>query len=233
MAVHDLACEAKPIKILLADDHALFRAGMGHLLADLDRTIAVTEVETKDELLAALDGDSYDLLLVDLMMPGMDRGRGLADIKERAGAVPLTVVSMLDSAGDIREAIAAGASGYIPKSSTPGVMLRAIELILSGGVYLPPAALGMAAPTSAEAEPAPPPAPRSKPLTRRQQAVLRELAMGKSNKEIAYALELAEATVKVHIAAIMRALNAQNRTQVVLAAVEKGLMPGIGSSSNS
>jgi len=236
MAVHDLAREAKPIRILLADDHALFRAGMGHLLADLDRTIDVTEVETKDELMAALEEGAYDLLLVDLMMPGMDGGQGLSDIKERAGCVPMTVVSMLDSAGDIREAIAAGASGYIPKSSTPGVMLRAIELILSGGVYLPPAALGMAAPSAPPAEPeaaAPPTAPRSKPLTRRQQAVLRELAMGKSNKEIAYALDLAEATVKVHIAAIMRALNAQNRTQVVLAAVEKGLMPGIGASSSS
>lgn len=223
----------RPVRIVLADDHALFRAGMAHLLADLRRPVETHEVATRDEAVEALRNGEVDLLLVDLMMPGMDHGRTLADLKAIAGDVPITVVSMLDSPGDIRDAIGAGASGYIPKSSTPSVMLRAIELILSGGVYLPPAALGMA-PGEAMPRPAPPPsrdtatAHDGKPLTRRQLAVLRELATGKSNKEIAFALDLAEATVKVHIAAIMRALNAQNRTQVVLAAVERGMMPGLG-----
>lgn len=232
----------RPVRIVLADDHALFRAGMAHLLRDLPRPVEVREVDSRDEVVAALEAGDVDLVLIDLMMPGMERDDGLAEIKSLAGDVPVTVVSMLDSPTDIRESIGAGASGFIPKSSTPTVMLRAIELILSGGVYLPPAALGAApAPTSSDRVrersinrlPAPAPSAQpvaadGKPLTRRQQAVLRELATGKSNKEIAYALDLAEATVKVHIAAIMRALNAQNRTQVVLAAVERGLMPGIG-----
>jgi DNA-binding NarL/FixJ family response regulator len=232
--------EDRPMTIVLADDHALFRAGMAHLLSDLRRPVKVLEVASRDDVVAALERGDVDLVLVDLMMPGMDKGPGLSDLKALAGDVPVTVVSMLDSPRDIREAIAAGASGYIPKSSTPSVMLRAIELILSGGVYLPPAALGTG---PVAVTPAPLPSPRptlvgvpeaempagdGKPLTRRQQAVLRELATGKSNKEIAFALDLAEATVKVHIAAIMRALNAQNRTQVVLTAVERGLMPGLG-----
>jgi DNA-binding NarL/FixJ family response regulator len=232
----------RPVRIILADDHALFRAGMAHLLRDLPRPVEVREVDSRDDVVAALEAGDVDLVLIDLMMPGMEREDGLAEIKKLAGDVPVTVVSMLDSPTDIRESIASGASGFIPKSSTPTVMLRAIELILSGGVYLPPAALGTApaSPSSdrlrdRSASRTPPTAPSAqpvaadgKPLTRRQQAVLRELATGKSNKEIAYALDLAEATVKVHIAAIMRALNAQNRTQVVLAAVERGLMPGIG-----
>ncbi len=197
---------------------------MRYLLSELDHTIEITEASSKAEAIEALTHQDYDLVLTDLLMPGMTQENGVATLKSLKPETPIVVVSMLDGASDVRTAVAAGAAGFIPKSTTPEIMIEAIKLVLSGGVYLPPTILRAEASAHAvndtRAE-----APRMKQLSRRQSAVLAELVLGKSNKEIAYSLNLSEATVKVHIAAIMRALNAQNRTQAVLAAVQHGLLP--------
>lgn len=214
----------KHLRILLADDHSLFRAGMRYLLDELHLQVEVDEADTCQGVLDALHNEHYDLILMDLLMPGMDQVSGIRAAKEIAPDTPIAVVSMLETAADIRRAIAAGAAGFIPKSSTPQVMRHAIALMLSGGVYLPPATLGQSLSPSQERVEGSENL-QAVQLTRRQQAVLHELSLGKSNKEIAYALNMAEATVKVHIAAIMKALNVHNRTQVVLAAMQQGLKP--------
>ncbi len=218
------------MRILLADDHALFRSGMRYLLSELDGAVEITEASSKAEATECLARQDYDLILTDLLMPGMNQDNGVAAFKAIKPGTPVVVVSMLDSSADVRSAVAAGAAGFIPKSTTPEVMIEAIKLVLSGGVYLPPTILRAETPahggTNGRTEP-----PRLKQLSRRQSAVLAELVLGKSNKEIAYSLNLSEATVKVHIAAIMRALNAQNRTQAVLAAVQHGLLPAASASS--
>lgn len=212
------------MKILLADDHVLFRSGLSLVLAELDDTIEIVEAGSRDEAIGAAQKNSFDLILTDLLMPGMDRIAGVAELKAAYPDVPLIVVSMLDNRNDIRRALDAGAMGFIPKSSTPRVMIEAIKLVMAGGVYLPPSVL--IEETGGEgSEGGKPGSPPSKHLTERQRAVLAELAMGKSNKEIAQSLHLSEATVKVHLAAIMRVLDVRNRTQAVIAAEEFGLLP--------
>lgn len=212
------------MKILLADDHTLFRSGIRLVLAELDATVDIVEAGNRDEAIAALNADSFDLVLTDLLMPGMEQGSGIADMRAASPDVPVVVISQLDNPTDIRRAVEAGASGFIPKSSTSQIMIEAIKLVLAGGVYLPPALLETSRSDGAGDEARLPGAPH-RHLTDRQRAVLAELAMGKSNKEIAQSLNLSEATVKVHVAAIMRVLDVRNRTQAVLAATQYGLLP--------
>ncbi|MBI1209152.1 MAG: response regulator [Azospirillum sp.] len=215
------------MRVLVADDHALFRSGLSHILAEFGPEVEITEVGSFDQAMAALRSTRFDLMLTDLLMPGMrtngNAETAIAGVRELAPATPIVVVSMLDSAAEIRSAVAAGATGFIPKTSTPEVMIEAIKLVLAGGVYLPLSILG---PDTVGVSPPPYAVPHPiKPLTLRQKAVLSELVLGKSNKEIANSLNLSEATVKVHLAAIMRALNVRSRTQVILVASQNGLVP--------
>lgn len=219
----------RPLAVLLADDHALFRAGMRYLLGDLPYSLDMDQAESYPEVVRLLEQRRYDLILLDLIMPGVDRSAPLRDVRTKAGETPIIIVSMLDSPSEIRLALEGGAAGFIPKNSRAEVMVQAINLVLSGGIYLPPALLKtyqMQGGTSP-----PPQGDERRPghasgihLTERQQAVLQELAKGKSNKQIAYALDMSEATVKVHITAIMKVLNVRNRTQAILVATERGLL---------
>jgi DNA-binding NarL/FixJ family response regulator len=142
-------------------------------------------------------------------------------VKAVAGRTPVAVLGVIDSWAAARGAIGAGAAGYVPIMSSTKVVLHAVELMLGGGVYLPASVLGTAGGLAPAAANGGGPAVR---LTPRQHAVLTELAKGQSNKQIANALDLSEATVKVHIAAIMRTLKVENRTQAVLAASQAGIL---------
>lgn len=213
------------MKLLLADDHALFREGMAHVLTQLDNHLELFEAGTCDQALEiAAQQPDLDLLLLDLNMPGT---RGLAVVttfRQKFPDLPLVVLSAVEEHDDVEQVLDAGALGFIPKSSSAQVMLSALRLVLSGGVYLPPLLLNRAAPY--------PPRPtqqahaartgaalygRMEALTERQLEVLRLLAEGKPNKLIARALTLSEGTVKIHLAAIFRALNVNNRTEAVVA----------------
>ncbi len=222
----DGRAERKRMRILVADDHALFRAGISQLLAGLKEPLEVVEADNLDSTLAALDGRQFDLILLDLLMPGMEGAAGISAVHARARGVPVVVVSMLDNAEVVRKAMAAGASGFVPKSSSPQVMLRAMELILSGGMYLPPSAIAAAPPDEMATEEAKkaPCRQRDRFLTPRQRSVLQELVAGKSNKEIARALGVSISTVKAHVAAIMRVLGATNRTQAAIKAQDLDLL---------
>ncbi len=212
------------MRILLADDHVLFRSGMRYILADLDTEVIIQEVGSGDELVQAARDQSYDLVLMDMLMPGMTQRDVIGTIKGLQPELPIIIISMLDSPSVIRSAVAAGASGFIPKTSTSEIMTEAIRLVLAGGVYLPPAVLGPEGDSRFPDEEVAPAAPVDTHLTRQQRAVLAELSLGKSNKEIAQSLAISEATVKVHLAAIMRTLKVRNRTQVVLAARQHNLL---------
>jgi len=211
------------LKILLADDHALFRAGLRHLLADFGDGLQIEEAHDYDDTVARLSElKDLDLLLLDLNMPGMMGISAVEDLRALAPDVPIIVVSVRETAEDVRRAIDAGAMGYIPKSSTPEVMMSALQLVLSGGIYLPPnllqemppAGVGSAENGSGETD------DQLARLTPRQRDVLRLLARGQSNKQIADVLGLAPGTVKIHISRILRAFKVQNRTQAVIAAAE-------------
>ena len=211
------------MNILLADDHVLFRSGMRYILAEFGSDVDIHEVGSGEELLEAARSRSFDLVLMDMLMPGMNQGDVIGMIRALHPKLPIVIVSMLDSPGVIRGAVASGASGFIPKTSTPSLMTEAIRLVLAGGVYLPPAVLAVEEDAKAE-DAGSSPLPPDARLTRQQRAVLAELSVGKSNKEIAQSLSISEATVKVHLAAIMRTLKVHNRTQVVLAAKQHNLL---------
>ena len=211
------------MNILLADDHVLFRSGMRYILAEFGSDVDIHEVGSGEELLEAARSRSFDLVLMDMLMPGMNQGDVIGMIRALHPKLPIVIVSMLDSPGVIRGAVASGASGFIPKTSTPSLMTEAIRLVLAGGVYLPPAVLAVEEDAKAE-DAGYSPLPPDARLTRQQRAVLAELSVGKSNKEIAQSLSISEATVKVHLAAIMRTLKVHNRTQVVLAAKQHNLL---------
>ena len=212
------------MNILLADDHVLFRSGMRYILAEFGADVDIHEVGSGEELLEAARTRSFDLVLMDMMMPGMNQGDVIGMIRSLHPTLPIVIVSMLDSPGVIRGAVASGASGFIPKTSTPSLMTEAIRLVLAGGIYLPPAVLAAEEAVKPEEGGMPGLLPSDARLTRQQRAVLAELSVGKSNKEIAQSLSISEATVKVHLAAIMRTLKVHNRTQVVLAAKQHNLL---------
>jgi len=210
------------MNILLADDHVLFRSGMRYILAEFGADVSIHEVGSGEELLEAVRSQVFDLVLMDMLMPGMNQGDVIGMIRALHPKLPIVIVSMLDSPSVIRGAVASGASGFIPKTSTSVLMTEAIRLVLAGGVYLPPSVLAVE--EAAPAEEGGGALPSDARLTRQQRAVLAELSVGKSNKEIAQSLSISEATVKVHLAAIMRTLKVHNRTQVVLAAKQHNLL---------
>ncbi|HYD30218.1 MAG TPA: response regulator transcription factor [Azospirillaceae bacterium] len=211
------------MKILIGDDHLLFREGLRRLLDQLDPQAVFSDASTFGEMLAhCQSGAPFDLILIDLQMPGWPGFSGLSQIRNLLSSTPLVVVSASESHADMRAALEHGAAGFIPKSSSVKVMLSALHLVLSGGVYVPPAALNSFG--NAPAEAGIPPLPDRQGghhgLTQRQWEVLTCLREGKSNKQIAAELGLSEGTVKIHVTAIFKSLGVKNRTQAVIAATE-------------
>lgn len=215
---------SRTVRLLIVDDHPLFRVGLWHLLNQLAEEIQIVEASNVEQALEQLAGAPFDIILVDLMMPGMGGFEDLRSICEKAAGTPVVVVSVRERAEDVKNAITSGARGYIPKSSSPEVLVQALKLVLSGGVYLPPHLLGvqpgMAASASSVARETFPAKGVLGRLTPRQREVLALLAEGKSNKEIASELGLAAGTVKIHVSSIFKALNVNNRTLAVIAANE-------------
>lgn len=205
------------MKILLADDHPLFREGVRHVLAQLDSQVEILDAHDYPSLFAlAARHPGLDLALVDLNMPGMDGHEAVTRFRQQFPDIPLVILSAIETRAEIERVLGAGASGYIQKSSPSRDILAALRQVLAGDLYVPPAL------TDGSAEPARP-APGFPHLTSRQYAVLKLLVRGKTNKTIGQKLGLSEGTVKIHMAAIFRALNVSNRTEATIAARNLGL----------
>jgi len=216
--------ENKDTKILLADDHAVFRSGLKLVLADLDPEAVILEAEDYTVALAiAAEEDGFDLALIDLAMPGMDDFAGLTALCKRLDHVPVVVVSASDDQTNVRRALQCGASGYIPKTLNASIIINALRLVVSGGFYLPPSLLGCE--PGADSVPANAEDPVLVQLTPRQTDVLGLLSRGLSNKEVARELDLAEGTVKLHVTALLKVLGVTNRTHAVVKAASLGLAP--------
>lgn len=202
------------LHILLADDHEVMRLAMRHALQPLAGEIRWHEAADAAQVDVQLaSGVEFDLALIDLQMPGSDGAPTVARWRREHPALPLVILSATEDAALVRELIALGVSGFVPKSDAAAVMLQAIRLILAGGTYAP---LRFMADAPADRGGAP--AAGSLGLTPRQVEVLGLLARGLPNKSIARELGLSEATVKVHLLAIFRVLQARNRTEAVVAA---------------
>ena len=214
---------ATPLTIVIADDHALIRGGLGLLIKSLQPETVVLECNDFEKVTRVLDEqDSVDLLLIDLLMPGMQSVDSIRQICSDWPDVPVVVVSVKEETQLIRQVLRAGASGYIPKSSSPDVTMNAVRLVLSGGIYIPPDALRLGA-AAEEGVAAKRPEASSKtgsgsnemPLTSRQIDVLTLVAQGKSNQEVGEELGLTAGTVKMHLSRIYKSLSAKSRTDAL------------------
>ncbi len=223
------------MKVLLADDHRLIIEGVKLKLAELDPAVETVVAMNLDELEQALatHADSLDLALLDIAMPGTQGFEHVARLRAEAPGLPVIVLSGSEDAELMRALMDLGVLGFIPKAYSPDVMLSAIRLVLAGGLYIPPLLLASAQAqgwqpgAGSPASPGRDTAPHASEahsldglrqlLTERQVDVMRLLSQGKPNKLIARDLGISEGTVKIHLAAIFRALNVRNRVEAVVA----------------
>lgn len=199
--------------VLIADDDAFFRIALSAILTRQLGFETVLEAGSLDDALELLGTrPEISLALFDLSMPGMKQAASLAAVRECAEHVTLAVVSGSISRHDILAALGAGVHGYIPKALGPAELVRALEQILAGQIFVPPM-LAKASGTegSAPLTPADQAGESMARLTPRQREVLEALISGRSNKEIARQLGLGEGTVKIHVAALLRTLQLPNR----------------------
>ena len=211
------------MKFLIVDDHAVLRTGLTALLRQARPLDIVLEAgDGKEGLETARLHPDLDAIFLDLEMPGMHGMPAIEEFGRQHPNLPVIVLSSSEDPADVRRALAAGALGYIPKSTSSKNLLSALQLVLQGAVYVPPLVLN---PTPAAAERvAPTKAPAAARLTDRQIEVLRLIERGLSNKEIGLTLNLSEKTVKVHVTGIFRALNVVTRTQAASEARAAGLV---------
>lgn len=215
-------------RLVIADDHPLFRGAMREAISGLLEKVDITEAGTFDDVVELLSGD-VDLVLLDLAMPGVRGFSGLMYMRAQYPSVPVIVVSANDDPAAIRRCMEFGASGFIPKTLGVDTMRAAISRVLSGGVWTPPDVDLSAGADSEAAELM----GRMATLTPQQVRVLMMLSEGLLNKQIAYQLGVSEATVKAHVSAILQKLGVESRTQAVIAAakIEAGQWPQQGANA--
>ncbi|HEY6257461.1 MAG TPA: response regulator transcription factor [Xanthobacteraceae bacterium] len=214
------------MKFLLVDDHGLIREALRGVVRELDAGAAILEASRWGEAARLLkEHADLSLVLLDLGLPDRDGFAALAEARARHPKVPVVILSASSDRDNVTRALDLGAVGFIPKSGERDVMLGALRLVFSGGVYIPPEILvrseapsGRASAASRGAEGPAPASPADLGLTTRQVDVLNLMRQGKSNKAICRELKLAEATVKNHVTAILKAFNASNRTEAVVRA---------------
>lgn len=212
------------MKLLIIDDHSIVREGVAALLGRPGSGIEVVQACDATEGLAVIDDHAdLDAVLLDLYLPGRDGISALRDIAERRPDLPVILLSSSENPADVRRGLAAGALGYLPKSASRQTLMSALELVLSGEIYVPPIMLKENIPTADGDDALARDTPNSA-LTERQLAVLTLLCQGLSNKEIGRELQVTERTVKAHVTAIFKYLRAVNRTQAAAAARQAKLV---------
>jgi len=218
------------VKVLIVDDHALVRRGMGHVVRECFTDAEVTEAAGAAEALEMMSASEADIALVDVRMPEADGLELLHDMKARWPDLPVIMLTSFDHAQYVRRALAEGAAGYMLKDATPDDLEQAIRIALSGGgnVLSPRVIQNLFENMeggSASEDGHPSRSPGN--LTQRETDIMAHLSEGKSNRDISRALFLSEKTVKAHLAAIFRKLAVTNRTQAAMAAVSMGIGPGL------
>ena len=211
------------MRILIIDDHQLFIDGIRHIVYLLDEHVDIIEANSAAEGLRHLESArDIDLVMLDLHMPGLDGTTVIQHHRTQSACLPIVIISGDDDPDTIRSVINAGAMGFIPKSYSSEKLLAALRTILDGEIYIP--------------ESSPPPdsdhyyshkcnnIANSNGITKRQLQVLELIASGYSNKKISDLLFLTENTVKTHVSALFKTLEASNRTECVNKARSKGVI---------
>ena len=211
------------LKLLVVEDHALVREGLVQVLRQLEADVTVLEAadcHMATELLQ--DTGPVDLMLLDLGLPGLDGLSYLATLRKRYPGMRVVVLSGFDDPATVNKAMKSGAAGFVPKSFSSGRLLNALRVVISGGVVVPEA-LGVQKVAVPRAVSQGWVDPEKVGLTARQIEVLRLMARGKSNRDIANLLGLSEGTVKIHLSAVFRALGVNSRAQAIVAISRKGI----------
>ena len=218
------------MKILVVDDHTLIRDALRGVIDELVDDATVLEASDCGQATQLIrEHPDLRLILLDLNLPDRDGFAFLADLRRRHAPISLVVLSGFHDRRNVIRALELGALGFIPKSSPREVMVSALRLVLSGGIYIPPEALPPMETERARPSPSRPRSPTDVGLTERQMEVVALMMQGKSNKAISRILNVAEPTVKHHVTAILKALKVTNRTEAVIAVGALGWdLPQVG-----
>lgn len=205
--------DAEKIRVLVVDDHPLMRVGIAAIINARPDMIAVAQAGNGEEAVEMFEQHRPDVTLMDLRLPGMSGVNAIQIIRSRHEQARFVVLTTYEGDEDIHQALAAGAQGYMIKGMPHDALIDALRRVHAGGRFLPrPVKQALASRT-----------PNSD-LSSRERQVLALLAGGKSNKEIATELGITEATVKCHVSVILMRLNATDRTQAVVMALQRGLV---------
>jgi DNA-binding NarL/FixJ family response regulator len=203
------------VKILIADDHPLYRQAVAIQIQRLYQDAQVIEVSSLDALRDRLvsSTEAYDLILADFHMPGMS-SQALIDLVRTHPSIPVALISGTAPHADVRTAIQAGVKGYIPKTVSHEYFASSLHMLLSGGSSIPAEIL--ASQTEAETE------GWLLKLSQRERDVLQGIVLGRSNKEIGRKLGLAEVTIKLHLRNLFRKMSVKTRAEAAVKAVRAG-----------
>ncbi|MCK0118374.1 response regulator transcription factor [Isoptericola sp. S6320L] len=221
MTGSDARPEARPVRVLVADDEPLTRAGVvGILRTDAGIDVA-REAGAGDEALAAARAHRFDALVLDVRMPGLSGLEVLAELRREGSGAPVLFVTTFGEDDYVAEALALGADGFVLKSGDPRELLLGVHAVAAGGAFFSPAVARrlLTVRRTAALDAAHRARARFALLTPREQDVLRLVGRGLTNTEIAAALHLAEGTVKVHVTSILRTTEVRNRVEAALVAV--------------
>jgi DNA-binding NarL/FixJ family response regulator len=205
-------------RILIADDHPMVRGALATAVESAFGRVEILESAALDELMTQLERIGIaDLVLLDLLIPGANGFSGLLNLRLSFPETPVVMISALEERRLVDEAIALGAAGFIPKSTPRQEIVAGLRKVAAGNVYVPSDLAGQGT-SRASSGTYTEIAQKLATLTAQQLRVLQLLGTGKLNKEIAYELDIAETTVKVHVSAILQKLNVYSRTQAVVLA---------------
>jgi DNA-binding NarL/FixJ family response regulator len=209
------------IRVLIVDDHPIVRQGLRTFLGVQDDIEVVGEAADGAEAVTLAESLAPDVVLLDLKMPGVDGQAALSELRARGTKAQILVLTSMSERSLILPAVRAGAAGYLYKDVDPQALVQAIRAVHDGNMlFAPEAAAALAAETSAENA-----RKDGTDLTEREREVLVQIALGRSNREIARALVVSEKTVKTHVSNVLMKLGVADRTQAALYAVRHGLVP--------
>ncbi|MGE5290180.1 MAG: response regulator [Micromonosporaceae bacterium] len=212
----------RPIRVLIADDHPVVRQGLRTFLDVTDDIEVAGEAADGTETVEQAAALQPDIILLDLKMPGLDGVGVLEELRARGIGARALILTSAAGTGSVEPAMRAGAVGYLYKDVDPEALARAIRTAADGNVVLAPQAAGpLAGPRTPQAH-----SRGADALTGRELQVLTLLAQGRSNREIARKLGVAEKTVKTHVSSVLAKLGVADRTQAAVYAVRRGLAEG-------
>lgn len=205
------------MKLLVVDDHLLFREGLRHILTRLDSEVDIHEYGTVNDAVAVAEKfTAFDLILLDMQLPGLQGLEGLHALKNTFPTSPIALISGVADQRAIAEGIRSGAQGFVSKSGSAEDMLEGLRKVINGEHHIPPE-ISNSQGDGIRVD-------QTYHLTPRQIEVLAQLCEGHSNKEIGRTLNMSENTVRCHVASVFRALGAKSRTEAAVLAKRKGLL---------